>query len=450
MRIDDLRTTLSEHADVGHDAGLSDRAGAVRGRVRAVRRRRAAVAVACVAGAVLAVPAIRALEPTPPEPASERDLAGRTAPETMVSDGFTYEFSSGVDGSTDEPLDLRLDRSDEPRLVSWTVNAGRADGELTERRSGETFADTLVGGRGGFETFSRVPEGATASLRLTSTEDVPGAMALAVYTLSDERPAGVSGQGITYREEVAGSTLLDAAIGEPGQAEVSLEITVPPTRVGFSDVCTAPESSWVRLEVDGQQGFSSSSCAGESTLDPGGAGSVGFDLAGLRLADGSRLRVGERVEVTASIHPDNRSSSAPVAVPGAVVAIGAYALPVQEPIGVSDDGLDRLIERDGHTWSLADVVTSDAGDAALDYVVGPVRTATFVEVGAVNDGSDVTWDTSFDGTELARSYEGRAGAYGPGEQVVLNEGESLQVVQSRVTGADPSLQFYVAEYVRAD
>ena len=42
MRIDDLRTTLAEHADLTHDEGLADRAGAVRGRVRAVRRRRAA------------------------------------------------------------------------------------------------------------------------------------------------------------------------------------------------------------------------------------------------------------------------------------------------------------------------------------------------------------------------------------------------------------------------
>ena len=97
MRIDDLRTTLAEHADLTHDEGLADRAGAVRGRVRAVRRRRAAVAVACVAGAVLAVPTVRALDTSPPEPATDRDLAGRCPVAKVQAAATGRRVLSGTD-----------------------------------------------------------------------------------------------------------------------------------------------------------------------------------------------------------------------------------------------------------------------------------------------------------------------------------------------------------------
>lgn len=450
MRIDDLKDTLREHAELPHDAGLTGRADAVRGRVRTVRRRRAGVAVACLAGAVLAVPAINALDVTRPEPATNRSLAGRTAPETLVANGFTYEFDHGVEGDTGQPLRLNLGKADEPRLVSWTVNADRVEGRLVELGTDSPYDDTLVGGAASFETYEYVEPGGSADLRLTPQTEAPGQMAMAVYTLSDDRPAGVTGQGVTFRDEAADSTLLEAEIGAPGEPSVSFDITVPPRRVSLSTVCTAPESHWIHVTIEGQRGWSGTSCLGEAPLDPGGEGGFGFDLAGSPKQGGGRLQVGDTVRVTASIHPDDRGSSEPVSVPGAFVALGAYAEPDGVVVEGTDHEIDSLVEVDGHTWTLADLVTSGRGDTALDYKLGPEDRTTYVELGAANDGGELRWSTSLDGEQLGRSYSGRSGSFGPGVTVVLPPGESLRVVQEAVEGADVSLRFYVATYSLAD
>ncbi|QIK67267.1 hypothetical protein G7072_13740 [Nocardioides sp. HDW12B] len=458
MRIDDLRTTLAEHADLAHDDGLHGRAGAVRGRVRAVRRRRAVVAAACVAGAVLAVPALRALEVAPPEPASERDLAGRTAPESLVSNGFTYDFSGGVEGPADRPLDLRLPATDEPRLVSWTVNAGTGGavegpvtGSLVDRQAGELTAG-WTGGARGFETWRLVPPGGPASYRLVPAAETDGEMAIAVYTLGDEVPPGVSGQGIVFRDQVDGAELLGAAIGRPGQASVSFEVEVPEGMLRLTDVCTADaQDHMIRVRVDGERGWSGTSCAGSAPRDAGGGGWFGFELAGTKKEDGGRFRVGDTVELTASIHPDQRGPSRPVSVPGAFVALGAYADGAPARVAGTGIEVDRLIEREGHTWALADLVASEPGADVLEHRVGPVRETTFVEVGAGNDGRDVRWSTSVDGEPLGKSAAGPSGSYGPGDDtLLLTPGESRTVVQRRLTGPDETLGFYVAEYELAD
>lgn len=460
MRIDDLRTTLAEHADLTHDEGLADRAGAVRGRVRTVRRRRAAVAVACVAGAVLAVPAIQALEVTPPEPASDRDLAGRTAPETLVSNGFTYEFDRGLEGAADEPLDLRLERSKEPRLISWTVDDGDAEGRLADRLYGDAYAGPWTAGGTGFETFEYVAPGARASYRLTSTDagsdaGSEGRMAMAVYTLSDDAPDGVSANGVTFRDDVDGAELLGAAIGRPGEASLSFDIEVPEGMLRLSEVCTAGRDYVVRTEVEGQRGYTGTACGLEPDRDPATSW-TGYVLAGTKKDDGTRFRVGETVEVTVSVHPDERGRTEPVEVPAAFVGLGAYAEEPGEPVGPTGTTVDRLIERSGHTWSLSDLDVSAPGSDSHVVEIGPVPTRTHVDFGAANDprgqdfGRDLRWSTRIDGDRLGRAYQGRNGSSGPEVDIVLDTGESMRVDLRAISGVDEFLSFYVATYTLAD
>jgi hypothetical protein len=461
MRIDDLRSTLAEHADLTHDEGLSDRAGAVRGRVRTVRRRRAAVAVACVAGAVLAVPALQALEVTPPEPASDRDLAGRTAPETLVSNGFTFEFDRGVEGSAGVPLDLRLDRSKEPRLISWTVDDGDAEGRLADRLYGDTYASPWTAGGTGFETFEYVAPGARASYRLTSTGDdgadsgSEGQMAMAVYTLSDDVPAGFSANGVTFRDDVDGAELLGAAIGQPGEASLSFDIEVPEGMLRLSEVCTAGRDYMVRTEVEGQRGYTGTACGLEPDRDPATSW-TGYVLAGTRKADGTRFRAGETVEVTVSVHPNERGQVEPVEVPGAFVGLGAYADDPGEPVGPTGTTVDRLVERSGHTWSLTDLDVSEPGADSHVVEVGPVPARTYVDFGAANDprgqdfGRDLRWSTRIDGDPLGRSYYGRNGSSGPSVDIRLDKGESMTIDLRAISGVDEFLSFYVATYTVAD
>ncbi len=454
MRIDDLRTTLAEHADLTHDEGLSDRAGAVRGRVRTVRRRRAAVAAACVAGAVLAVPALQALEVTPPEPADSRDLAGRTAPETLVSNGFTYEFERGIEGTADEPLDLRLDRSDEPRLVSWTVNTGGegVDGRLVDRRYGDTYDRAWTAGGTGFETFEYVQADAPAEFRLTpATAGATGEMAMAVYTLTDAAPEGVSGQGVTFRDVVDGAELLGAAIGEPGQARVSVDIEPPEGLLRLSDFCTAsPRDYMVHVRIEGQRGYSSSSCSGDVGADAARGGWFGVEV------DGSGS---DTVRVTAEIHPDQRGRSEPVVVPGAVLGLGAYDDAPGRSIGVTETTLDELIETEGHTWALDELDVSTPGSERHVVRIGPFEERTYVETGAANDpgpasasgfGRQVQWSTRIDGTWVGRSSQGPSGSSSPGLEIRLDRGESMTIDLRAISGVDEFLSFYVATYALAD
>jgi hypothetical protein len=453
MRIDELRDALHEHGEISYDEGLSARADAVRGRVRAVRRRRAGVVAACAIGAVVAVPAINALETDMPEPAG-RDLAGRTAPETFVSTGFTYEFDRGVEGSASEPLRLDLPNSDEPRLVSWTVNAGNAEGRLVDRRYREEYESHPVAGGRGFETFEYVAPGDRASYQLTSTGDgEDGEMAMAVYTLSDEAPEGVTAQGVTFRDDVDGAELLGAAIGEPGESSVSFDVVLPEGDLRLSDLCSAPEKYMLHVRIEGQRGWNGSSCAGEAERDAGASSWFSVELAGRKKSDGSRFRVGETLEVTASIHREG--GGGPVEVPGAIVGLGAYAGDPGEPIGVTGSTVDRRLERDGHTWSLADLDVSSPGSDSHVVLVGPVETRTYVDFGAANDppgrnGRDLRYSPRVDGDRLYRAYQGRSGSSGPATDIQLNKGESIEIDLRAISGVDEYLSFYVASYALAD
>jgi hypothetical protein len=456
MRIDELRDTLQEHGEISHDEGLAGRADAVRGRVRVVRRRRAAVVAGAVVAAVVAVPAIDALETDVPEPAG-RDLAGRTAPETFVSNGFTYEFDRGIEGPTSEPLRLDLPKSDEPRLVSWTVDDAEGEGRLVDRLWGEPYDSPWIAGGTGFETFDHVAPGAKASYQLTSTgEGTDGQMAMAVYTRSDEAPDGVSGQGITYRDTVDGAELMSAVIGSPGASSVGTDITLPEGMLRLSEVCTAGRDYMVHVEVEGQRGYSATTCSGEAERDAGGQGWFGFDLVGRKKDDGTRFRAGETVTVTASIHPNERGRTEPVAVPGAFVGLGAYDASGAEPIGATEDAVDPLVERDGHTWSLADLDVSTPGAGSHVVEVGPVETRTYVDFGAANDppgranGADLRWQTRIDGDRLGRAYQGRSGSSGPSVDVRLDKGESMTIDLRALSGVDEYLSFYVATYSLAD
>lgn len=471
MRIDDLRDTLHEHADLSHDGGLTGRADAVRGRVRAVRRRRAGVVAGCAALAVLAVPALAALETDVPEPAG-RSLAGRTAPETMVATGFTYEFERAVEGPAAQPLELRLRPESTPRLVSWTVNAGEAEGRLVDRRSGEPYADDWVGGGDGFETYEYVPAGASADLRLSPVGGGDaigeGEMALAVYTLGDELPQGVAGQGVVFRDQVAGAELLGAAIGQPGESTVSFDVIVPEHGLRLSEVCTAPTSFWVHVSIDGRRGYTGSSCSGERDLDAAGGGWLGIDprtAPAARDAAGSvAVEVGDTVRVRASIHPHSRSSR-PVSVADAFLGLGVYAAPTEVRVGTTETTLFPVIEQDGHTWNLVEVQESTPGDQRFEVEVGPAERTTYVELGAANDpakqgpdgpepggpeGQELRWSTRLAGESVGRSYSGASGTYGPATEVRLAEGERLPVEMQALTGPDEDLVFYAATYELAD
>ncbi|WP_141015100.1 hypothetical protein [Nocardioides sambongensis] len=243
--IDDLKQTLRSHApDLDHDGHA--RAGAVTGRVRAVRRRRAAVGAATLVAVLVAgAAAVTVLpdgaeEPAPADSAAPGELHGADVPETVTYQGYTFEYVAGAETRDDASLTLsQLPEHDRPLVVAW-VSEERATIRVEE----------MILARGPAGTFStpRLIDDTYGDhdLRADDLLDAraAGGIGVALYELSQTPPAGVTEDGITFRQEVTDRdgaartdrTLVGAAIGAVGDREVSMEVVVP-ERPMFADFC---------------------------------------------------------------------------------------------------------------------------------------------------------------------------------------------------------------------
>jgi hypothetical protein len=250
--LDDLRSTLHDHA--GHVA-VGDtvaRRAAVHDRIRVVRRRRRVAAASAVAAAVAVAGAVSLIpgdDTTGPAPAGQR-VFGVDVPRTIDSLGFSYDYQEHV--SDDGQATLDLGDSDRPRLVSWgTSTADRVevsvgDGSAPQAHDGTDFADwTYVAPGDGLDVTARVGD---------------GSVALAVYTLGSGRPEGVTDGGVTFRSARAGAALLGATIGEPGQDEIVVAPTERADRVFYAYYCAGgPQNAWLHART--RPGSSSAAAA---------------------------------------------------------------------------------------------------------------------------------------------------------------------------------------------
>ena len=352
MRIDDLRTTLTEHADLAHDEGLADRAGAVRGRVRTVP------AVAAPPSRWPAWPApcwpcrpsrrSRSPRPSPPPTAP----AGRTAPETSSCPTASPSEFHRARGHGRRAAHLRLDRSKEPRLDQLDGRRREAEGRL--RRPARLEPSRAPGPPAGpasrpSSTSPRAPGRPTASPAPASPTPTPA-------------PRG------GWRWPSTPSPTMPPMASAPTTSPSATRSTAPSCWARPSGsrgrracrstsscrrrCCACPGSAWrrayvVRTEIEGQRGYTATTCGLEPDRDPAPSW-TGVQLAGTKKADGTRFRAGETLEVTISIHPDERGRTQPVSVPVAFVWGGAYADDPGAPVGPTGTTVDRLVERSGH------------------------------------------------------------------------------------------------------
>ncbi len=345
--IDDLRRTLETHADDVHDAAAYPRGAGVRQRIRATRRRRVAGATTA---SVVAVAALFALVPTAPgtgpEPAGPT-VFGVDLPVELESLGFTYDYDDHVRG--DQRVALALEGSDQPRLVSWGTSTDDdrvvvtvGDGGAPQTHDGPDFTDWTYLAPG---DAVRV----TAQVRT-------GAVSLAVYTLGDGRPAGVTADGVTYRATRAGAPLLGAAVGEPGQAEVVVEPTARASDVFYAYYCVGgpPRATLHIVTADGEMSFGR--CDDTVVpVDPAALGGIG-QAAGPRQDLTTRLLVTEGPDGPLVESDDLR------------VGLGLYAQPQDRDLGAGI-GLPVRVEHDGHAWELARTASPGLGP---DGAVAPV------------------------------------------------------------------------------
>jgi len=347
--LQDLRATLDQHASGVHDDPTTARVAAVRGRARRARQQRSA---AVVGGAVVAVVATATVALIPgdrsPQP-TDRTVLGQEAPAELSSLGWSYEFAEAFEGEDGRGVRLRLPRQVGPRLVTWTTASEGQD--VAYRLQG--YEDG-VSGAPDFEDFVWVPPGYGGRLDL----DGPGEVAAVVYELTDETPAGMSEDGVLFREEVGSETLVDAAFGQVGVPQVLLETVLPEGDLRVAEFCAdVPEDVWVNVSINGEGAVASSGCGGD-TFDPA-IGTASY------LDAGTVGEPGETVEIRMWLSREFRGE--PVTrVPGARLALGLYAL--GEPAAVMfGSHTPDLVEHEGHRWGFVEAVTSTAPGDLLRF-----------------------------------------------------------------------------------
>lgn len=338
--IDELRSTLGRHADDVVDHDLGGRVASVHQRIGVVRRQRRAAAagglaltIAAVGGAVLLPEWGGRGEPAP------AIVAGLEVPLSMTALGYTYDFDRGVDGSGTATVDLEA--SDRPRLVSWGTEGADNAVEVSEGKQVSSYDVP------DFSDFVWVGPGEETSLTLTGA----GQVGFAVYDLTDEQPAGVSGAGVTYRDMVEDRRLLGAAIGEPGETEVAVSFSHAGGPISYRHFCAdGPTDAWLHVDDGSGDVASPYGCDGDAPFDPAHATSYEYDVAAgdvtVRLwltdgEDGPRLDSDE-----------------------VVLGLGVYDGGESERMSGFD--VPGIFEYDGHRWDPYAYTSKESSARALE------------------------------------------------------------------------------------
>jgi hypothetical protein len=379
--LQDLRDTLVAHAANVHNDVATARVAAVEGRARVVRRRRAAGVGAAAILAVVAASTLSMLTGDRSPVPADRQLIGKVAPATLESLGFTYHFAEGVEGG-ERHATIRLRPSDEPRLVTWASTAnevgilGSADGFHLRSRATD------------FDDFVLVEAGSSSewSVRANGADS-----AIAVYELGDERPAGLTVDGMTFREQMAHQTLVDAVIGEVGDSDVTLEFTVPDGGLRIPELCRGvPDGHWVNVEIGRRGALSSGGCSEPPAVDIGGPAASAAVYADGDFEPGARLR--------ARMWISRRVEGPPVDIPTARLGLGVYALaPPAQEAGTWD--LPDRYEYAGHVWEW----TGSAGGSLPGTVGGSVPDDAGLARVALDLGGDTRYRIRVDGEVVSTS-----------------------------------------------
>lgn len=406
--LDDLRTTLEQHAEGFDDTARPARVAAVHHRVRAVRRRRASAGVVAATLAVVAgVAAVGSLrEPGSVEPAGP-SVVGVDVPDRVSVHGFPYDLIDSGAVPEGEAWFVRGPQA-VPQSVSL-VGRGLGSGSATLYADDEAVSRVFGDGVG-------APVPVAGDVALTVRYDgAPGdsRTGLAFYEATGEPAPGVADGAIVFREQVGSATLVDAAFST-GPSVVELPAAGDLADLHVATWCTTDERGmWLTTEVDGQPS-SSRPCVWDGVRDPGTnteVPAVGSD---------GRSHTVRTVLTRGSFGPDATDTKARL-------GLGIYA---QETTMVAGTGVPSVVEAQGRTWALdpagmttvevdnweRTVDTTD-GDVLLG-VVGRAETLRLDWEGRLSRGS-------------SPSYESDLGAAGIG--ALLLQGDRYTV---RMTGSE--------------
>lgn len=426
--INDLRETLERHAGSVVDDRVHDRQTDVHSRVRSVRRRRRNV-VAGVAAAVLAVVGVVTLLPdrdgAPPKPAHE--VVGAPAPDELTSLGYRYAFTTSVEGE-DGRATVKLEGAPKPRLVTWATSTD------DQRATVQVDIDPpLAYDVPDFGDWVEIPAGISAKVVVNTEAGIPG---LAIYTLTSDHPAGITKDGMTFRDTVEGQPLLGATIGDPGEADVAVDLSRYAPALDLRFFCAGgPDNTYVHLALGDGEVTSGEGCDAVLHNDP-----ASYDAALVALHQGDDDSV--RLYVT-------RGPDGPLVVdPDLRIGLGVYA--AEEPPSTKTSTFPTYVEDGGHTWKLSDRVGSAPGEERFEALAPDTRSPVLVVVSLEAVGVQVR--ANFDGNE---SYlQNASGSRGVSFQEVVSPGGRVAISLYAFKGdpgtMGPGDSFQLGFYERAD
>ncbi|WP_110240260.1 hypothetical protein [Nocardioides gilvus] len=363
--LDDLRTTLRDHAHGIDGLDPVSRTTGVRARVAEQRRRRNAVrggvalaaVAAVVSGVVLTDPGTG---PTP-DPA-----AGLGAPESFTALGWTYELADAVesDGSTQT---ISLPASERPYLISWKTEGESQDVTVTSRTESDTEpVDEPIWSSSAADWADHVVVNASRDEKITVSADDVAGIAVATYEIDQgEVPPGMgSGKAdaFHFRERVAERVLLGAAVAD-GESETRLDYDVSGDRVTIAYSCSGlPKGAWIRLSLDGSDDDTTSgdSCDA-TTFDPGAGTTYTFSPREDWPREGTLRLWVSRSESDLTPLPASE-------VTGTKLGVALYSSDSSKLWGTESP---TEVEMSGHAWKRVEAVDVEPGaPLRLDSLAG--------------------------------------------------------------------------------
>lgn len=430
--LDDLRTTLEGRADDALSSSVVDtgtRGRQLHQRIRRVRRRRAA------GGALAAVVAVAAASTFAFLPGQQQvlpagppdELAGHEVPAELTATGWTYEYTDSATG--EGRAELSVPASEEPRLVSWA-----AEGDPEAWTVEATHHDRLLVERTDFTDWQLLAPGPEITVTLAGGT---GEAALAAYELTDERPDGLTLEGLTFREQVAGDRLLNASAAR-GTDTVLLDLVVPEGQIRLGVLCpgvpddVSVDVRWSRVDDPGPAPEMLTTGCSQDPSDPGSTTTVTVETGDADLPVGEQVRVEARLVDRAQnpVDPDDRA------------VLGLVAYDVADPAGrLAGHDVPALVEAHGHLWQLEDVVHSRTGVRSLQ-----VHLESGLAVTYFSGNRDGRVTTRVEGRSDQTSFD--AIGSGHGGPLVLPRPSLVEV---RIDGPlSPRTRLGVAHYVRTD
>jgi hypothetical protein len=426
--LDDLRDTLERHADSVVDDRALDRHTDVHLRVQAVRRRRRGVA-AGLAAAVLAVAGVVTLLPDGgderPEPAHE--VVGVPAPDELTALGYRYTFTTSQEG-VDGRAVVKLEGSPKPRLVTWATST-----DDQQARVQVDVEPPLAYDVSDFGDWVEIPAGVSTKVTIQTEEGNPG---LAVYTRTSDQPAGITKDGVTFRETVEGRPVLGATIGDPGEADVTVDPSRYAPALDLRFFCSGgPDDTYVHLALGDNELTSGEGCDAIVQNDP-----ASFDATVVPLRQGEDDSV--RMYVTRG------PNGPPVDDPELRIGLGVYA--AEDRPSTRTSTFPTYVEEGGHLWELSDRVGSVPGAESLEARVPDTGSPVLARISLDAVGVQVV--AVLDGHETY--YQNSTGTRGVTFQQIVSPGSRVALRLAAIVGdpgtMGPGDSFKLGFYERAD